>query len=201
MERMRESTRNGGGEAAGKTPENNTMAPASHGNTQGNTMAPSSRESSKPAAPAPDGTKLGTAPTATPAPSAWARLREALTKPRGAEARAIERQANPPSAIELANNPNPNAAALPSDPSNPDASPGRFTRWWRRHRPSDRALGWIAPLIVSLLGGFVRFFRLGSPRFLVFDETYYVKAAWTMLQTGEAREWPKFGVTHRHPHA
>jgi|GEM_PF-315642 len=207
MERMRESTRNGGGKAAGKTPGNNTMAPASHGNTQGNTMAPSSRESSKPTAPAPDGTKLGTAPTATadsgtsttPAPGAWARLREALTKPRGAEARAIERQANPPSAIELANNPNPNAAVLPSDPGDSgtpgnSASPGRFTRWWRRHRPSDRALGWIAPLIVSLLGGFVRFFRLGSPRFLVFDETYYVKAAWTMLQTGEAREWPKFGV-------
>lgn len=77
-------------------------------------------------------------------------------------------------------------------PSDDDAShPGRFTRWWRAHRPSDRALGWIAPLIVALFGGFIRFFRLGEPSGLVFDESYYVKDAWAMLQTGDARLWPE----------
>lgn len=77
-------------------------------------------------------------------------------------------------------------------PSDDGAShPGRFTRWWRAHRPSDRALGWIAPLIVALFGGFIRFFRLGEPSGLVFDESYYVKDAWAMLQTGDARLWPE----------
>ncbi len=68
----------------------------------------------------------------------------------------------------------------------------RFTRWWRRHRPSDRALGWIAPLIVTAIGGFIRFFRLGTPNAILFDEHFYVKAAWTLLRTGVEREWPSF---------
>ena len=50
---------------------------------------------------------------------------------------------------------------------------------------------WACTLLVALFGGFLRFFRLGSPHSIVFDETYYVKDAWTMLQTGEARNWPK----------
>lgn len=68
--------------------------------------------------------------------------------------------------------------------------PGRFVRWWRAHRPSTRALGWIAPLIVTFIGGFLRFFRLDQPHVLVFDEHYYVKDAWAMLQTGTERAWP-----------
>lgn len=68
--------------------------------------------------------------------------------------------------------------------------PGRFVRWWRAHRPSTRALGWIAPLIVTLIGGFLRFFRLDQPHDILFDEHYYVKDAWTMLQTGAERAWP-----------
>ena len=50
---------------------------------------------------------------------------------------------------------------------------------------------WIVTLLVALFGGFLRFFRLGTPHSLVFDETYYVKDAWSMLRTGEARDWPK----------
>lgn len=69
-------------------------------------------------------------------------------------------------------------------------APGRFVRWWRAHRPSTRALGWIAPLIVTAIGGFLRFFHLGSPHDLVFDESWYVKDAWAMLQTGAERQWP-----------
>ncbi|WP_300766527.1 phospholipid carrier-dependent glycosyltransferase [uncultured Bifidobacterium sp.] len=44
---------------------------------------------------------------------------------------------------------------------------------------------------MALFGGVLRFFRLGKPRAVVFDETYYVKDAWTMLMTGEARDWPE----------
>ncbi|WP_125964182.1 dolichyl-phosphate-mannose--protein mannosyltransferase [Bifidobacterium dolichotidis] len=45
-------------------------------------------------------------------------------------------------------------------------------------------------LLVAVLAGFLRFFRLDQPRAVVFDETYYVKDAWTMLNTGVERNWP-----------
>jgi len=51
-------------------------------------------------------------------------------------------------------------------------------------RPTDRLWGWLAPLIVAAVGGFLRFWKLGSPHQLVFDETYYVKQAYSMIQHG-----------------
>ncbi|BAR07484.1 glycosyl transferase family 39 [Scardovia inopinata] len=53
-----------------------------------------------------------------------------------------------------------------------------------------KVMGWIIPLLVTVFGGLLRFIRLGQPAGIVFDETYYVKDAWTMLLTGEARDWP-----------
>lgn len=50
--------------------------------------------------------------------------------------------------------------------------------------PSDRALGWIGPLIAAALGGFLRLWDLGRIRSLVFDETYYVKQGYSMLLYG-----------------
>nr|WP_223263182.1 phospholipid carrier-dependent glycosyltransferase [Arthrobacter sp. NamB2] len=44
---------------------------------------------------------------------------------------------------------------------------------------------------MALLGGVLRFVRLGEPGSLVFDETYYVKDAYSMLQSGYEREWPE----------
>jgi len=65
----------------------------------------------------------------------------------------------------------------------------------RRSRPWDRlsyrAQCWIVPTLMALFGGFLRFFRLGTPHSITFDETYYVKDAWSMMMTGEARNWPK----------
>ncbi|OZG67715.1 glycosyl transferase family 39 [Bifidobacterium aquikefiri] len=51
--------------------------------------------------------------------------------------------------------------------------------------------GWLLSILMASFGGILRFVRLGSPHAIVFDETYYVKDAWTMLQTGEPRDWPK----------
>ena len=51
-------------------------------------------------------------------------------------------------------------------------------------RPADRLWGWLAPLIVAAVGGFLRFWKLGDPHQLVFDETYYVKQAYSMIQHG-----------------
>src|SRR6202042_51428 len=43
------------------------------------------------------------------------------------------------------------------------------------------------PLLVTLFGTWLRFDRLAIPRALVFDETYYAKDAWSILQHGV--EW------------
>ena len=53
--------------------------------------------------------------------------------------------------------------------------------------PDDRPWGWLGPLLVTAFGAWLRFDRLGIPRALVFDETYYAKDAWSILQHGV--EW------------
>jgi len=53
------------------------------------------------------------------------------------------------------------------------------------------ALRWILPLALAVIGGVLRFVRLGEPGSLVFDETYYVKDAYSFLQSGYEREWPE----------
>jgi dolichyl-phosphate-mannose-protein mannosyltransferase len=53
--------------------------------------------------------------------------------------------------------------------------------------PDDRPWGWLGPLLVTAFGGFLRFNRLEIPRAIVFDETYYVKDAWSILHHGV--EW------------
>jgi dolichyl-phosphate-mannose-protein mannosyltransferase len=47
--------------------------------------------------------------------------------------------------------------------------------------------GWLGPLLVTVFGGILRFVRLGDPRGLVFDETYYVKDAYSLLRYGVER--------------
>jgi dolichyl-phosphate-mannose-protein mannosyltransferase len=53
--------------------------------------------------------------------------------------------------------------------------------------PDDRPWGWLGPLLVTAFGGWLRFYRLATPRAVIFDETYYVKDAWSILQHGV--EW------------
>ncbi|MEV0998190.1 phospholipid carrier-dependent glycosyltransferase [Nonomuraea sp. NPDC050202] len=45
-------------------------------------------------------------------------------------------------------------------------------------------LGWLAPLAVAIFGGILRFVRLGEPRAVVFDETFYVKDAYSLIVHG-----------------
>ncbi|MEU9975957.1 phospholipid carrier-dependent glycosyltransferase [Streptomyces sp. NPDC051014] len=51
-------------------------------------------------------------------------------------------------------------------------------------------MAWLGPLLVAVLAGAIRFWRLGSPRQIVFDETYYAKDAWSMLRLGYEGSWP-----------
>ena len=52
------------------------------------------------------------------------------------------------------------------------------------YRPTDRFLGWFWPVLITVLGGVLRFWTLGRPHQLIFDETYYVKQGVSMLHYG-----------------
>ncbi|MEW1721454.1 phospholipid carrier-dependent glycosyltransferase [Streptomyces sp. NPDC093109] len=59
---------------------------------------------------------------------------------------------------------------------------------------ADRIVRWSAwggPLLVALVAGVLRFWRLGSPKAVIFDETYYAKDAWAIINQGYEGSWPK----------
>ena len=49
----------------------------------------------------------------------------------------------------------------------------------------------LGSLAITALGAILRFGNLANPQSLVFDETYYVKDAWTLGQTGTEKDWPE----------
>ncbi|WP_326829314.1 phospholipid carrier-dependent glycosyltransferase [Streptosporangium sp. NBC_01810] len=53
--------------------------------------------------------------------------------------------------------------------------------------PGNIAWGWLGPLLVAAFGGILRFVDLGRPRAVVFDETYYAKDAWALINHGVER--------------
>lgn len=61
---------------------------------------------------------------------------------------------------------------------------------WRDYPPSLRLWFWLIPTITAVIGGILRFVRLDDPHSLVFDETYYVKDAYSLLVSGYERSWP-----------
>lgn len=50
--------------------------------------------------------------------------------------------------------------------------------------PSAGWVGWIGPVIVTIIGGLLRFIELGRPQAIMFDETYYPKDALSLLRFG-----------------
>ena len=90
-------------------------------------------------------------------------------------------------------------ATLPARQPDSAAQPGDDEQSLRRRllgEPvGDRLLGWAGPVLAAAIGGVLRFWDLGRPHQLVFDETYYVKQAWSMLRFGvEMRNTDKYGV-------
>ncbi|MFJ3306344.1 dolichyl-phosphate-mannose--protein mannosyltransferase [Streptomyces sp. NPDC086549] len=53
-----------------------------------------------------------------------------------------------------------------------------------------RAMGWLGPVLVAAFAGALRFWHLGQPRAVVFDETYYAKDAWALFHLGYEGTWP-----------
>ncbi|WP_329519527.1 dolichyl-phosphate-mannose--protein mannosyltransferase [Spirillospora sp. NBC_01491] len=56
--------------------------------------------------------------------------------------------------------------------------------WLAPPIPGGAAWGWLGPLLVTVFAGFLRFYRLGDPKAVVFDETYYAKDALALLKFG-----------------
>ncbi len=71
--------------------------------------------------------------------------------------------------------------------------PLRIDAWWGRVLSTParrRAWAWGGPLFVTLLAAALRLWDLGRPGTLVFDETYYVKDAWSLWNLGYEGSWP-----------
>lgn len=69
----------------------------------------------------------------------------------------------------------------------------RLDDWWQdlMARPGARlAWQWGGPAIVLVVAALTRLIGLGHPHELVFDETYYVKDAYTLAHLGYEGSWP-----------
>lgn len=65
--------------------------------------------------------------------------------------------------------------------------PSAWARACGRLPAEDPFIGWSAALALGLLALFLRLWRLGTPREFQFDETYYAKDAWSLLNNGYVR--------------
>jgi dolichyl-phosphate-mannose--protein O-mannosyl transferase len=57
------------------------------------------------------------------------------------------------------------------------------------HFRSDTVWGWLAPIILTLITGFLQFWNVTTPHQITFDETYYAKDAYSLLTQGYARSF------------
>ncbi|GAA4188579.1 phospholipid carrier-dependent glycosyltransferase [Gryllotalpicola kribbensis] len=83
-------------------------------------------------------------------------------------------------------------AERPEPPDEPEPTGTRLDSWWaaRLATPLGRRLwDWGGPIAVTLLAAALRLWHLGLPHSLVFDETYYVKDAWTLSHLGYEGAW------------
>ncbi|MEU1972739.1 phospholipid carrier-dependent glycosyltransferase [Microbacterium sp. NPDC019599] len=83
---------------------------------------------------------------------------------------------------------------LPAQSLAPGARPTFYERWRVRLDTDPRVYRvWrvLAPLLVTLLAGILRFWNLAHPHAIVFDETYYVKDAWSQWHLGFPATWPE----------
>lgn len=55
----------------------------------------------------------------------------------------------------------------------------------------DRLWGWLGVAIVAVVAAVLRLWNLSRPGTLIFDETYYVKQAYTLLRVGFEADWPE----------
>jgi len=86
-------------------------------------------------------------------------------------------------------------AAPPAEPLLSPPRPSLYDRFVARLAGSQRArrlYAWLGPALVVLLAGVLRVWNLAAAHDLMnqFDETYYVKDAWTLPHLGYEGSWP-----------
>jgi dolichyl-phosphate-mannose--protein O-mannosyl transferase len=87
----------------------------------------------------------------------------------------------------------PGDVGRPGEPPAPEPTGSRLDDWWLRliSTPArERLWRWGGPIVVTLLAAVLRLVNLGHPHSLVFDETFYVKDAWTTWNLGYEATWP-----------
>jgi dolichyl-phosphate-mannose-protein mannosyltransferase len=62
--------------------------------------------------------------------------------------------------------------------------PPPLREWLAPAIPGSRLLGWLGPLLIATFAAVLRFDRIGTPREIVFDETYYAKDGLALLKFG-----------------
>jgi dolichyl-phosphate-mannose--protein O-mannosyl transferase len=58
--------------------------------------------------------------------------------------------------------------------------------------PTDRLVGWVATLAITLAAGVLRLWRITEPKKIYFDEVYYTRDSWGLLTHGyevDTRNW------------
>lgn len=84
-------------------------------------------------------------------------------------------------------------AAPTTGPDLVHATGTRLDRWFAGTINTPARLRWYnwgLPAIVTLIAAATRLWALGDPHALVFDETFYVKDAWTLMHKGWEASWP-----------
>lgn len=88
--------------------------------------------------------------------------------------------------------------ASPEGEEDTDAAPEGTGREWKpvaiprwARFPMSAQAGWIATLVTTLLAALIRLPGLGTIKTLVFDETYYVKDAYSLMTLGYEGSWAK----------
>src|SRR5690606_37941508 len=66
-----------------------------------------------------------------------------------------------------------------------------------RPGPTDRLWGWLGPLVDTAIAAVLRLVDLNHPSRLMFDETYYVKQAYSLHVLGYEGEWEGEDVNDR----
>ncbi|MDT0180128.1 glycosyltransferase family 39 protein [Microbacterium sp. ARD31] len=82
------------------------------------------------------------------------------------------------------------------EPLLPATRQSLYDRWTARLHADDRLrrlYAWLGPALVVVLAGVLRFWNLAHPHDLMnqFDETFYVKDAWSLSQLGYEGAWPE----------
>lgn len=159
--------------------------------------APASPDAPAPASAAPDAASTPSASaTSAPKPAAKPAPESEAPESKPGPAPEPEAQTAPASASK--------SRARGPHSSRPFArlSPGAAKRWENELRgrlgllptgyveaPAERKRGWIITGVIALVAAIARLFRLSHPHELVFDETYYVKEAFSFLNYGYEGKW------------